>query len=207
MSFRQLEWLLRERLRAGLQRFRDDPAMVDRLFADLSENSRTHVKDWLLNHDVRVLLGFPRHMEDIPCWTIAMTGESPVRTPIGEMFEHRWSAQDEQDENGDLVRKNYAIYTMSQNADLTVLLSTVLQHILKSMRKDLDMEGFHQMIVAQQDALDLRVDFLPNYLYVRATALMVMTEDTVLYVDSTLPSDIEISLSVDLSLPATPPGP
>lgn len=205
MGFRQLEWLLRERLRVGLQQFRDNPDLVDTLFVDLSENSRNHVKDWLLNNDVRIILGFPRHLEDIPCWTIAMTGESPARVPIGERFDHVWSTDDEQDDYGDLVRKNYAIYTMSSNADLTVLLSTILQHLLKSMRKDLDMDGFHQMMVAQQDALDLRVDFLPNYLYVRATAIMVMTEDTVLRIDSSLPSDIEISLSVDLSLPPASP--
>lgn len=200
MGFRQLEWLLRERLRVGLQAFRDDPTMVDRLFADLSSNSRTHVKDWLAKHDVSILLGFPRHMDDVPCWTLALTGESPMRTPIGEVFDHYWTASAESDDRGDLVRKNYVIYTMTQNPDLTVLLSSMLQHSLKSMRQDLDLLGFHQMVVAQQDAVDLRVDFLPNYLYVRATALSVLTEDTVLYVDTTLPSDIEIALDVDLNL-------
>lgn len=200
MGMRQLEWLLRERLRVGLQQFRDHPELVDRLFPDLSQNSRTHVKDWLSNHDVSILLGFPRQLEDIPCWTIAMTGESPVRTPIGTRFEHSWTPSEESDELGDLVRKSYVIYTMTQNADLTVLLSTILQHILKSMRQDLDLVGFYQMTVGQQDALDLRVDFLPNYLYVRTTAIAVLVEDTVMHVDSTLPSDIEITLSVDLSL-------
>lgn len=200
MGFRQLEWLLRERLRVGLQQFRDNPDLVDSLFADLSQNSRTHVKDWLTKHDVSILLGFPRAMEDVPCWTIAMTGETPVQTPIGTRFEHAWSSSAETDELGDLVRKNYVIYTMTQNADLTVLLSSMLQHILKSMRQDLDLVGFYQMTVAQQDALDLRVDFLPNYLYVRTTAIMVLVEDTVLQVDSTLPSDIDITLSIDLSL-------
>lgn len=204
MGFRNLEWLLRERLRVGLQRFRDDQTLVDTLFTDLSSNSRTHVKDWLLKHDVSILLGFPRHVEDVPCWVIAMTGESPLRTPIGERFSHAWTAEAESDELGDLVRKNYAVYTMSQNADLTVLLSSILQQILKSMRQDLDLNGFYQMSVAQQDALDLRVDFLPNYLYVRTTALSVLTEDTVLKVDSSLPSDIEISLDVELNLPGGP---
>lgn len=199
-GFRQLEWLLRERLRVALQRFRDDPTLVDSLFTDLSENSRTHVKNWLQAHDVSILLGFPRHVEDVPCWVIAMTGEAPMRTPIGTRMDHTWSSTEETDDFGDLVRKNYAIYTMSQNADLTVLLSSILQHALKSMRRELDLSGFYQMTVAQQDALDLRVDFLPNYLYVRATAISVMVEDTVLYVDSTLPSDIEINLSVDLEL-------
>jgi hypothetical protein len=201
MGFRQLEWLLRERLRVGLQAFRDDPTMVDRLFQDLSSNSRTHVKDWLANHDVSILLGFPRHTDDVPCWTIAMTGEAPMRTPIGESFQHYWTAEAESDDLGDVVRKNYVIYTLTQNADLTVLLSNILQHILKSMRQSLDVVGFHQMSVAQQDALDLRVDFLPNYLYVRATALSVLTEDTILYVDSSLPSSIEVALDVDLTLP------
>jgi hypothetical protein len=198
-GFRQLEWVLRERLRVGLQRFRDNPELVDQLFADLSENSREHVKAWLQKHDISILLGFPRHVEDIPCWTIAMTGEAAARTPIGEKFYHERTDLSEESDIGDLVRKNYAIYTMSQNADLTVLLSTILQHILKSMRQDLDMHGFYQMTVAQQDALDLRVDFLPNYLYSRTTAIGVLVEDSVLYVDTTLPQEIEFSLQIDLN--------
>jgi hypothetical protein len=199
LGFRQLEWVLRERLRVGLQRFRDKPELVDQLFADLSLNSRNHVKAWLQAHDVSILLGFPRHLEDVPCWTIAMTGESAARTPIGEKFYHERTDISEDDEIGDLVRKNYAIYTMSQNADLTVLLSTILQHILKSMRQDLDMEGFYQMTVAQQDAIDLRVDFMPNYLYIRTTAIGVLVEDSVLYVDTTLPQDIQFNLQIELN--------
>lgn len=201
-GFRHLEWLLRERLRAGLQRFRDTPALVDQLFADLSQNSRTSLKAWLIEHDVSILLGFPRHIEDVPCWTIALTGESPMRTPIGELFQHSWALTGESDELGDLVRKNYTIYTMTPNADLTVLLATMLQHILKSMRQSLDLVGFHQMVVAQQDALDLRVDFLPNYLYVRSTAISVLVEDTFIFIDSSLPNSIELcGLEVDVTLP------
>lgn len=200
MGFRQFEWLLRERLKVGLQTFRDNPDLVDELFADLTQNSRDHIKDWLAKNDVSVLLGFPRQDVNIPCWVIAMTGESAQGTPIGERIEHTWTSLEEVDRLGDLVRKNYAIYTMSQNADLTVLLSTMLQHILKSMRKFLDLDGFHQMLVAQQDALDLRVDFLPNYLYVRVTSISLLVEDTILYVDSTLPSEIDITLSVELDL-------
>lgn len=203
-GFRQLEWLLRERLRVGLQRFRDQPDLVDQLFADLSANSRTSLKAWLQEHDVSIILGFPRAIEDVPCWTIAMTGESPLRTPIGERFAHTWSTAAEGDEFGDVVRKNYAIYTLTQHPDLTVILSTILQQILKSMRQSLDLDGFHQMIVAQQDALDLRVDFLPNYLYVRTTAISVLVEDTFLFVDSSLPSDIDCHLSVTVTIPTGP---
>jgi hypothetical protein len=196
-GFRSLEWLLRERLRVGLQRFRDQPQLVDTLFTDLSENSRDHVKEWLQNHDIAIILGFPRHMDDVPCWVIAMTGEAPLRTPIGERFTYH----EGEDDIGDLVRKNYAVYTMTQNADLTVLLATILQHILKSMRQSLDMDGFYQMSVAQQDALDLRVDFLPTFLYTRVTAISVLTEDAVVFVDSTLPDAITFNLCVDLALP------
>lgn len=205
MAFRQLEWLLRERLRVGLQRFRDEPELVDALFADLSENSRANVKAWLLSHDVSILLGFPRHVDDLPCWVIAMTGEMHQRTPIGSQFSHE---VDEfgapSDERGDMVLKNYAVYTMSQNADLTVLLATMLQHVLKSMRHSLDMDGFYQMTVAQQDALDLRVEFLPTYLYARTTSISVLVEDTYLHVDSELPTDIEFTLAIEMDIP---PGP
>lgn len=204
MSFRQWEWLIRERLRVGLQKFRDQPELVDLLFADLSENSRIHLKDWLSNHDVSILLGFPRGMQDVPCWVVTMTGEAPMRTPIGERFDHAWSAESEDDTFGDVVRKSYSIYTMSHSPDLTVILATILQQILKSMRQSLDMEGFHQMTVAQMDAVDLRVDFLPNYLYSRVTAVSLLVEDKILNIDTTLPSDIQLSLSVDFSIPPTP---
>lgn len=202
MAFRQLEWLLRERLRVGLQRFRDEPTLVDDLFGDLSANSRANVKAWLLNHDVSILLGFPRHVDDLPCWVIAMTGEAHVRTPIGAQFAHGVTFDGEpSDERGDVVLKNYAIYTMSQSPDLTVLLSTMLQHVLKSMRHSLDMDGFYQMTVAQQDALDLRVEFLPTYLYARTTAISVLVEDTYLHIDTELPRDIEFTLAIEMDIP------
>jgi hypothetical protein len=204
MAYRQLEWLLRERLRVGLQKFRDTPALIDELFGDLSANSRTNLKTWLVEHDVSIILGFPRNVEDVPCWTIAMTGEAPMRTPIGERFSHAWTSAAESGDFGDVVRKNYTIYTMTANADLTVLLATMLQQILKSMRQSLDLDGFYQMAVAQQDALDLRVDFLPNYLYVRSTAISVMVEDTTLFVDSSLPSGIDCHLEVDVTIPNGP---
>lgn len=202
MAFRQLEFLMRERLRVGLQAFRDDPTLVDRLFEDLSLNSRTNIKDWLQNHEVSIILGFPRNLEDFPCWTLAMAGESPAGIPLGQLFDHEYDSTDgESDNMGDLVNKTYQITTMSQDPDLTLILATMLQHILKSMRQDLDLEGFHRMTVAQQDAVDLRVQFLPNYLYTRTTTFSVLVQDTVLFIDSTLPRSIDIALNVDMTLP------
>lgn len=203
MGFRQLEWLLRERLRSGLQTIRDNPAKIDLMFPDLTSNSRTHLKQWIRDHEISILLGYPRGMEDVPCWVISMAGESQVQVPIGQNIYHEWSASGEIDEKGELVRKTYQIFTMSPSADLTVILNTILQHILKSMRQDLGLEGFHQMSVAQQGPLDLRIDLLPNYLYARITNITLLVEDTFVEIDSSLPVGFEVGVTLSLPQPPT----
>lgn len=203
MGFRQFEWLIRERLRTGLQTIRDNPAVIDLMFPDLTVNSRTHLKDWLKNHEVSILLGYPRGMEDVPCWVISMAGESQVQVPIGQQVYHEWTANGEVDEKGELVRKTYQVFTMSTSPDLTVILNTILQHMLKSMRQDLGMDGFHQMSVAQQGPLDLRVDLLPNYLYARITNITLLVEDTFIQIDSTLPTGFEVAVTVTIPAPPT----
>jgi hypothetical protein len=204
MGFRQFEWLVRERIRAGLQAFRDDTTLIDTLFEDLSENSRTNLKDWIVNNDIQVILGYPRAMPDIPCWSIAMAGETKLATPLGELFSHSFDAvAGETNEQGDIVQKNYQVSTVTQDPDLTLILATILGHILKSMRQDLALDGFYQMQVAQTDAENLQVNFLPNYLYIRTTMVSVVVEDSVLFIDTSLPRSTEITLAVNLSIPTT----
>jgi hypothetical protein len=199
VAFRQLEWLLRARLKAGLQTFRDNPSLVSQLFGDLTSNSIAGLQDWLLNHEVSIILGFPRALDDFPCWTLTMAGEQQVATPIGQLMHHEFSAVDgETNVIGDVVRKSYQIMTLTQDPDLTLLLATILQQILKSMREDLATDGFYEMTVAQTDALDLKVAFLPDYLYARTTTISVVVEDKVLFVDTTIPNKVEVTLSVVL---------
>src|SRR4051812_7579730 len=83
-GFRQLEWLLRAYLRAGLEMFRENTDLVDTLFPDLSANSRSQLKDWLVQTEVGINLAFPVNEPDVPCWTIQMSGETPVYNPIGQ---------------------------------------------------------------------------------------------------------------------------
>lgn len=206
MAFRQLEWLLRERLRAGLQTIRSNPTLIDAMFVDLSVATRTHFKEWLQNHEISILLGYPRGLEDVPCWVISMSGESPVQTPIGQLMNHSHTVGGEIDEKGELVRKTYQVFTMSQNPDLTIILSTILQHTLKSMREALDLDGFLQMSVAQQGPLDVRVDLLPNYLYSRITSIAVAVEDTFVQIDSALPEQFQFTLDVEIPLPPSVTG-
>jgi hypothetical protein len=106
----------------------------------------------------------------------------------------------EQTSIGDVVRKTYQIMTLTQDPDLTLILATILGHILKSMREDLATDGFYEMQVAQTDAIDLKVAFLPNYLYARTTTISVTVEDMVLFIDTTLPTSINVTLSVNLNL-------
>jgi hypothetical protein len=40
------------------------------------------------------------------------------------------------------------------------------------------------MQIAQQDALDLKTDLLPNYIFTRVTYLSVLVEDTYSYIDT-----------------------
>lgn len=201
---RHLEWLLRDQLKAGLQTIRNDTTVIDKMFPDLTENSRTHLKQWIVNHEISVLLGYPRNVEDIPCWVIAMSGERNHTTAIGEFHETvsvgSPTITGYEEISGDMTSKSYTIFTMTQNADLTVILSSILQHILKSIRKPLALAGFYQMVTSQQDALNIRADFLPNYLYVRATSLSVIADDEFTKVDTGLIEQVTFLPQTEIDL-------
>lgn len=201
MSIRQFEWIVRERLTGGLQAIRNDLTLLDAMFIDLSANSLANLKTWIQSHDIDIRLSYPIDQADVPCWTIAMVGDSTARTPIGSLVQQ---LPGEEAEYGDIVQKTYQILTISQNPDLTLILSAILQHILKSMRIPLEYDGFHSVTVAQNDAMDIRPDFLPLRLYARTTTIGFMVEDTYIHVPcATLPTSIEMGpLCVEINFGA-----
>ena len=188
VGIRQLEFVLRARIRAGLDSIRRNPLLVDQIFPDLGFNSRQEIKEFLAEHEVFCLLSWPRDAQQIPSWSISMMDESIVTTPIGELIEQSAliAGQIEPEEiRGDYIRKTYQIYTFANQPDLTLVLSAILQVILKNMRQDLEFSGFHAMTVGTADALDFKSEFLPIYLYPRVTTITVIVEDTIIQVDTT----------------------
>jgi hypothetical protein len=183
MGFRTLEWVLRDRIRSGLETVRGDLSYLDLMFPDLSTNSRTQLKDWLLSTEISILLSFPRHVDNYPAIVIQMAGETPVAQPIGEMMASFRDGAGVHEEFGDFVRKAYQVFVITESPDVTVVLSGILQHILKSMRRNLANQGFYEMTTAQTDALDLKVDVLPVYSYMRVTTLSVLVEDSYVFLD------------------------
>lgn len=186
MGFRQIEWVLRSKLEAGLEQVRANPAYIDEMFQDLSDNSIAQLKSWLVRTDVNTVLSFPHYVVDFPCWAISLVGERPVHMPIGSSLDTVLdiSTGRQLESQGEYVRKAYQIYTMSQNQDTTLVLATILQHTLKSARQDLTDLGFMELQCAQEDAAVLKVEHLPNFVYSRVTYLSVLVEDTFVYVDT-----------------------
>jgi hypothetical protein len=182
MSLRTLEWIIRAKVQAGLETIRNNPALVDEIFEDLSVASRTQLKRYLQNTEVQFLLAYPRGTPDIPLWCLTMVGETPVYRPIGQIIDR--SVADDSDEQGLFVRKAYQIYTVSGSPDVTLALSNILQHILKSLVADLSNDGFYEIQTAQADVLDQKMDWLPTHGFVRVTLISVLVEDTFVYVDT-----------------------
>lgn len=185
MGHRQIEWLLRTQLATGLQIIRDNPTYIDEMFPDLTPASVQQLKDWLQITEVGILLSYPRQMDLLPCWVLHMVGETPVSMPIGNMFQQEQDAVSGalEMEEGEYVRKAYQIITLTTSPDITLVLTVMLQHILKSLRQDLINAGFYEVNIAQVDDLQLKVDILPDYAYTRVTYITVLVEDSFIALD------------------------
>lgn len=187
MAFRQLEWLLRTKIQNGLNTIRSNPEILDSIFNDLSANSLSQLKDWLAQTDIPLVFSHPKYVSAMPCWAISLSGEAPTNIPIGTVMDSDYDVNANPhvtESYGEYVRKGYQIFTLANHPDFTLVLSTILQHILKSMRSDLTNLGFYEMSVSQQDALDLKTDLLPNYLFTRVTFVSVLVEDTFTFIDT-----------------------
>lgn len=185
MSLRTLEWIIRARVQSGLETIRSNPAFVDEMFEDLSDNSRTQLKRWLQNTEVQFNLGYPRGTPDLPFWCLTMIGETSVYKPIGRMVDALPDgAPDNNEEQGEFTRKGYQIHTVTETPDQTLALTIILQHILKSMVSDLSNEGFYEISTAQMDILDQKMDWLPTHGFVRVTLISVLVEDTFVYINT-----------------------
>ncbi len=183
MGFRSLEWLLQDRIEAGLATIRSNDTVLDKIFQDLSDTSLEQLKIWLKSTEISIVTAFPRNVASFPLWAIHMVGETPYGTPIGNDFDSLVNGADIEETKGDFVRKAYQIFTLTQNPDTTIVLSSLLQHILKSLRQDLAAQGFMDLQMGQMDALDIKGDLLPVNVFTRVTNLTCLVEDTYMRLD------------------------
>lgn len=180
-----LEWIIRARVQTGLETIRSNPAFVDEMFEDLSDNSRAQLKKWLQNTEVEFLLAYPVGTPDLPFWCLTMIGDTSVYKPIGRMVDAvPDGVVDNNEEQGEFMRKGYQLLTVTGSPDQTLALATILQHILKSMVSDLSNEGFYEITTGQVDALDIKADWLPTRAFVRTTLISVLVEDTFVYINT-----------------------
>lgn len=144
MSWLVPELVVRDALSATLAEVRaayvDDtiPLLLERVYGNVTPALRADLERWLAEHDVPIVMGFPRDEQVTPCWVVLVNPEDLSGTYVGDAYasevgpygEHllgtaqRWSC-------------TIGILTYSENADLTRWLYDLAKWGLASRRQQL----------------------------------------------------------------------
>lgn len=178
---------LREIIQTKILWLREHPAMIEKIFGTLG--TRTTLRsftEFILNKEVKVIIGFPRETQTLPCYVITIAGEQEAPIGLGDNiddWEQPW-------DDGDLstqwvidsveMESSYRIECWSDNGDLSSYMYTLLKWCLLSARKNMLDKGFKLPKITGTD-LEPVPDYIPTFVYRRALMISFRYEN--LYFD------------------------
>lgn len=178
---------LRELLQDKITFLRDNPLVIPQIFGTLG--TRTTLKsftDFILKKDIKVLIGFPRESQQLPCYVITIAGEQEIPIGLGDNIDGYEEAWDEEDItthyvlDGVDIESTYRIECWSDNGDLTAYLYTMLKWCMFSARGNMLKSGFKLPKITGTD-LEPVPDYIPTFVYRRSLMISFRYEN--LYFD------------------------
>lgn len=202
MSWRVPEIVVRDALLDTLAQVRaayvDDtiPLLLERVYGNLTPTLRADLERWLAEHDVPIVMGWPRDEQVTPCWVVVVNPEELSGTYLGDASasevgsygEHllgtaqRWSS-------------TIGVLTYSENADLTRWLYDLAKWGLGSRRQQLAALFPHGQRMSGRDLEPVRLGDAGGRLTYRRALTMVgeldqtdVISDVVVDVETDVPS-------------------
>lgn len=188
-----LELYLKNLIEADIAYIKANSDIIDRMFSLVDKSSSDSFKTYLLNTNVRVVLGYPRNDPAVlPCYCLMLGGEDEEYEALGDYEEEGF--YEEEDETGETVTVNSDIYgtfmnsnfrieCWADNGDLTVFLYYLLKFIF--LRNRLNMAESAGVILPKISGGDLEPipDYFPMYVFRRALSLSGKIENSYSIVD------------------------
>lgn len=183
---------LKDQIQQKITFIKVHPELIDKLFGSLSSRETLKsFKDFVMNRNLKVLLGFPREQQSLPCFPIMLAGEQEVPIGLGDNIDDY--EEDEVDPEdittqyalaGTYMKATFRIECWSDNGDLTTYMYTLLKWCILSMRHNMSENGLVDISVSAGD-LEPVPDYFPTFVYRRA--LMVTFSYENLFFETELP--------------------
>ena len=195
-----IEDFLRSSLESRINWLKENPEQIPKIFGVLGK--RTSLKkfqEYVKKTDFKILLGFPREANQVPCFVITLAGEQEVTAGLGDCIDE--DIEDEDEEYDDHVEtthmdSTYRIEVWSDNSDLAVYMYIIAKWAMLVSRKDMLENSLMLPKVTGAD-LEPVPDYFPIFVYRRA--LMV----NFLYENQYYESETEIELMGEIKVSGT----
>ena len=197
---------LRDLVRTKLTFLKNNPQLIDVIFGTLgTKTTLKSFKNFIATKDIKVLIGFPREPQSLPCYVITVAGEQESPIGLGDNID---DYEEEWDDNrletqyiiaGVDIDSSYRIECWSDNGDLTSYMYTILKYCLLSSRNKMLKDNFKLPKITGTD-LEPVPDYIPVFVYRRALMISFKYENKYFDDDSTLIGDGEFQLPRDVTI-------
>lgn len=181
-----LQLFIAEKLRF----LKDNPTIIDHIFHTGKRETLSKLKDFIENRKIKVVIGYPKDQNSLPCYVITLAPEQEQPIGLGDDGGYYEDLGiDENDEILEQVEKemsqflaatymnsNYRIECWSDNGDLTSYMYVILKWCLWSSRQAMLNMGWVNIKVNGTD-LEPVPDYMPVFIYRRAAQVNLMYEN------------------------------
>ena len=164
-----VERVLLEVLRQGYAAVKSDTGIIDEIFCGLPSQEREDLKQFIEDKDMDVQLAYPLQDAKFPCWRIVLSRDRMVESFIGDLIQEQkvtGLGHDFEEELGELYEQSYAIYTFTDNGDLTAHMYNLLKLFMKTNRGLIEQVGFMDLSYSGND-LVRSAEVSPQIMYTR----------------------------------------
>lgn len=183
---------LRDLIRSKLDFIKDHPELLDRLFGNLaSRETLKAFKEFVMTRNLKVLLGFPREPQSLPCFPITLAGEQEIPIGLGDNIDDYEDDEIDVDDitsqyalAGIYVKATFRLECWSDNGDLTTYMYTLLKWCILSARHQMLDKGLVDISISAGD-LEPVPDYFPAFVYRRS--LMVTFNYENLFFETEIP--------------------
>jgi hypothetical protein len=188
-----IEDYLKDSLSARLQFLRKHPEYLDKIFGTLGKRSTlSSLKDYFVKKDIKVVIGYPREANQLPCFVITLAGEQEVYTGLGDNTDEDIFYDEDEDEfkapeenleytnelslDSTNMEATYRIECWSDNGDLTAYMYTLAKYALLVTRTEMIS---NDILLPKISAADLEPvpDYFPIFVYRRALMISFQYEN------------------------------
>lgn len=174
-----------------LKWLKNNPVVIDHIFHTGKRETLDKLKDFIINRKLKVIIGYPKEQNSLPCYVITLApeqeqpiglgdnaesftnydlgmGESPLEQEVEESLQSFLAST--------YMNSNYRIECWSDNGDLTAYMYVILKWCLWSSRQDMLNLGWVNITLSGTD-LEPVPDYMPVFIYRRSLQIAITYEN------------------------------